>query len=94
MILLIGLTVIAVLLVVQNTLSLLIGIKALPLSSKQFSPCCLVGPPRGAVLCSCSVRFGAFSRSILIQEWTRQVPNSIPTMNSLLVLEGPVLTNR
>jgi hypothetical protein len=34
MILLIGLTVIAVLLVVQNTLSLLIGIKALPLSSK------------------------------------------------------------
>jgi hypothetical protein len=37
MILLIGLTVIAVLLVVQNTLSLLIGIKALPLSSKQFT---------------------------------------------------------
>ncbi|XP_060523683.1 protein Lilipod isoform X2 [Cylas formicarius] len=37
MLLLIGLTVIAVLLVVQNTLSLLIGIKALPSSSKQFT---------------------------------------------------------
>lgn len=34
MLLLLGLTVIAVLLVVQNTLSLLIGIKALPSSSK------------------------------------------------------------
>ncbi|CAH1101459.1 unnamed protein product [Psylliodes chrysocephalus] len=37
MLLLLGLTVIAVLLVVQNTLSLLIGIKALPTSSKQFT---------------------------------------------------------
>ncbi|KAF7278261.1 LMBR1-like protein lilipod isoform X2 [Rhynchophorus ferrugineus] len=37
MLLLIGLTVIAVLLVVQNTLSLLIGIKALSSSSKQFT---------------------------------------------------------
>uniref|UniRef100_V5GR09 Protein LMBR1L n=1 Tax=Anoplophora glabripennis TaxID=217634 RepID=V5GR09_ANOGL len=37
MLLLLGLTVIAVLLVVQNTLSLLIGIKALPSSSKQFT---------------------------------------------------------
>lgn len=37
MLLLIGLTIIAVLLVVQNTLSLLIGIKALPSSSQQFT---------------------------------------------------------
>ncbi|KAJ8973899.1 hypothetical protein NQ317_018854 [Molorchus minor] len=37
MLLLLGLTVIAVLMVVQNTLSLLIGIKALPSSSKQFT---------------------------------------------------------
>ncbi|CAG9838487.1 unnamed protein product [Diabrotica balteata] len=37
MLLLLSLTVIAVLLVVQNTLSLLIGIKALPISSKQFT---------------------------------------------------------
>lgn len=37
MLLLIGLTSLAVLMVVQNTLSVLIGIKALPLSSKQFT---------------------------------------------------------
>ncbi|KAJ8921882.1 hypothetical protein NQ315_008515 [Exocentrus adspersus] len=37
MLTLLGLTVIVVLLVVQNTLSLLIGIKALPSSSKQFT---------------------------------------------------------
>ncbi|CAG9863912.1 unnamed protein product [Phyllotreta striolata] len=37
MLLLLSLSVIAVLLVVQNTLSLLIGIKALPTSSKQFT---------------------------------------------------------
>ncbi|KAG5899167.1 hypothetical protein JTB14_029002 [Gonioctena quinquepunctata] len=37
MLLLLGLTIIAVLLVLQNTLSLLIGIKALPSSSKQFT---------------------------------------------------------
>ncbi|KAL3280330.1 hypothetical protein HHI36_017819 [Cryptolaemus montrouzieri] len=37
MLLLIGLTIIAVLFVVQNTVSLLIGIRALPASSKQFT---------------------------------------------------------
>ncbi|XP_019875140.1 protein Lilipod isoform X2 [Aethina tumida] len=37
MLLLLGLTIIAVLLVLQNTVSLLIGVKALPLSSKQFT---------------------------------------------------------
>ncbi|CAH0559109.1 unnamed protein product [Brassicogethes aeneus] len=37
MLLLIGLTIIVVLLVLQNSISLLIGIRALPLSSKQFT---------------------------------------------------------
>ncbi|XP_074041537.1 LMBR1-like protein lilipod isoform X1 [Leptinotarsa decemlineata] len=37
MLLLLGVTILAVLLVLQNTLSLLIGMKALPISSKQFT---------------------------------------------------------
>lgn len=96
MLLLIGLTIIAVLLVVQNTLSLLIGIKALPSSSKQFtlgvSSLSKLGPFGAALEITMIVYFIATSSiGFYTAPWVKKMRPTVKSTSFTLVIANCAL---